>query len=228
MIRLEALEDAFTIATGKALPASGSKRDKITKLAIKLYRDWQTEPGVEWNSLYSVIGAGTVSATDTFDLDTDINYISTSDARDNNFVRVKTADSQYINFRTVKPGQLHGLRDVNAVAKISENRIRFSRTFTADDQAFGGTIEVPAIVKLDDILSDTDEILIDNPNWLPARLAAQYVLNDRQLNYLYDDLLAQANELMRGMIETNDTGDDSINTGIDYFSSLGNVNNVNY
>jgi hypothetical protein len=88
---------------------------------------------------------------------------------------------------------------------------------------FGGTIEVPAIIKLDDINSDTSEILIDNPQWLPARLAAQYVFNDRQLNYLYDDLLADANDMMQGMIDQNGTLSDSYNTGIDYFSSMGSV-----
>ena len=222
MTRLEAITEAYLIATGKTtLPAEGSsKRNKLTGLAKKLYRDWQVEKGVEWSSLYAVVSGGTVSATDTFELDTDINFIS---KQEGNFVRIRTAPNSYVNYILCKPQQLYQYRDGNYVAKVADNSVKFSKAFTASDSVFGGTIEVPAIIKLDDINSDTSEILIDNPQWLPARLAAQYVFNDRQLNYLYDDLLADANDMMQGMIDQNGTLSDSYNTGIDYFSSMGSV-----
>lgn len=175
---------------------------------------------MEWGSLSQIVSGGTVTATDTFTLGADIHFIS---KQSNAVVRVKTGDNNYIYFKTVQPQQLHLYKDSKAVAKVAADTIKFSAPFKVGDQAIGGTIEVPAVVKLDDLNGDTSEVLIDNPAWLPARLAAQYVLTDRQLNYLYDDLLAQANELMISMKSADSAGNESTSTGIDYFASMGNV-----
>lgn len=226
MNRLECITEAYVICTGKSTLPTGTKRDKLNNLAKKLYRDWQTEPGMEWESLYSVVGAGTVTATDTFALDTEINFISTSQQRQDNLVRIRYGTSpnySYAYYKSVPYGQLHRHRDTNAVSKVTDNSIKFSKAFTSTSEVFGGTIQVPAIIKLDDLTADTSEILIDNPAWLPARLAAQYVLTDTQLNYLYQDLLDQANELMLGMKIANGTGNESYSSGVDYFASMGNV-----
>lgn len=228
MNKLEALTSAYGQATGKwTLPATGSsKRLKIEGLATKIYRDWQVEPGIEWDSLYQVIGAGTVSATDTFDLDTDINFISTQEGRELNGVRVLHADGiNYTDFTVVKPAELYQNRHHNCVAKIADGQIKFSKPFIDTDITFGGTIQVPAIIKLDDLVNDTDEVLIDNPEWYPAQIAAEYALTDRQLNYLYSDLLDIANDRLKGMIGRNSSGNSSTNTGVDYFATLGNVGN---
>lgn len=222
MQRIDAVNQAILIATGKAATPTGSKLDQLNQLAIKYYRDWQVEPGVEWDSLYQVVSGGTVTATDTFDLDTDINYIS---QRPGNYVRVKLGPDSYINYTVVTPQQLYQSRHANAAAKVADNQIKFSKPFLATDQAFGGTIEVPAIIKLDDLTNDKSEVLIDNPAWLPVRMAAQYVLTNKQLNYLYSDILAQANELMQGMM-LNGRPSATTSTGIDYFSTLGNVGNI--
>ncbi len=219
MNRLEALQEAYTLATGKSTLPTGTKLDKLVTLTRKAYRDWQTEPDTEWQSLYTVVSAGSVTATDTFELDTEINFIS-QEVTDP--VRIKK-DGQYQTYAVVRPQQLYGLREERAVAKTADNAIRFSHPFRPDDQFIGGSIEVPAIIKLDDLVRDNDEVLVDNPAWLPAKVAALYVLNDSQLNYLYSDLNDLANELMSGMKERNDSSADSYNTGIDYFGALGNV-----
>lgn len=223
--RLDAITTGYMLATSKStLPATGtSKRDLLTNLAIKFYRDWQTETDTEWESLYQLIGAGTVTATDTFDLDTEINFISKEYG---NGVRVLLSSGQYINFKTVKPQELYQNRYVNAVAHVvSDNvhSVKFSRPFVSTDQAFGGTIEVPAIIKLDDITSDSSELLIDNSEWLGERIAAQYAFSFKSLRDMYPDLLAQANETMTGMKLANGSGTESYNTGIDYFATQGNV-----
>lgn len=217
MTRLDAITEAYTIATGKSnLPIVGSsKRSKLTAAALKYYRDWQTETSVgEWQSLYQVITAGTVTTGSTFDLDTEVHFLS---QQDGNYVRINMGNNNYIDYAIVKPQQLYQYRGSRAVALITNSQIQFSTSFKTGDSALGGTIEVPASVKLDDLTSDTSEVLIDNPAWLPARIAAAYVLTDRQLNYLYDDLLQDANDLMQGMINYNNVLGDSYNTGINYF-----------
>lgn len=230
MTRQEAIEDAYAYVTHKAVDIGSIPADKralLTKLAVKFYRQWQTEPDMEWNSLYQVVGAGTVSATDSFALDTDINFISTQEQRELNRIRVVHTDGiNYTEYDLKRPGELFQLRNQKAVAFTrpdGEATIKFSRAFTADDPEYGGTIQVPAIIKLDDINKDTDEILIDDPEWLSWRMAAQYAFTYDSLRDMYDDLLAAANERMQGMMSRNTTGTETTSTGVDYFSSLGNV-----
>lgn len=223
MNKLDAITEAYLLATGKASPpAEGTtKRSSLAALAVKFNRDWQIEPDVEWDSLYDWVGAGKAKATDTYELDEEINFISTDGQREENYVYILTLDGQKIGFKTVRPRDLKRYPHGNAVAKISENRIKFSRVFTADEQAFGGSIFVPAITKLDDLENDDDDVLIDDPLWLPARMAAQFVLPNSQLNYLYEDLLDQANEKMEAMIDRNTSGNETTSTGVDYFNTTG-------
>lgn len=227
MTRLQSTTEAYLLATGKtALPATGTaKRDLLTNLAIMFYRSWQTEPDTEWQSLYQAVGAGTVTATDSFDLDTDINFISKLPG---NYVRVKTTTGQYISFESVKPQQLFQYRLGNYVSHVvvdGVHKIKFSKPFITGDQAIGGTIQIPAIIKLDDITSDSSEVLIDIPGWLSKRVAAQYAYSFKATRDMYDDLLALANEDMVSMKASNTSGNESYNTGINYFESLGNVGN---
>jgi hypothetical protein len=232
MTRLDAINEAYDIAEGKgAAPASGTKRTKLTNLAIRWNRKWQTEPGIEWDSLYKVcgidptVGGGLITATDIFTLDTDINFVSQKAQSGNNPVRVKTTDGQYIPFKLVDPAELYRYRNMNAVAYIGNKQVQFSNAFVAGEQAIGGTLQVPAIKKLPDLTSDSSVILIDDPQWLPEIMAAYYVLNDRQLNYLFDDLLAAANERMKGMI-ANGREIASSSTGVDYFGTMGSVGSL--
>lgn len=230
MTRETAITDAYMYATGKSV-AIGSipsaKRNLLTSLAIKFNRDWQTENGIEWDSLYSVVSAGTVTATNQFTLATPINFVSTDKQRENNKVRVLCADGvTYVEFMSVKPSELYSNRYRNAVAHVASSgvdSVKFSRAFTTSDQAYGGTIQVPAITKLGDLTTDASTVYIDNPEWLPWRMAAQYAYSYKSLRDMYPDLLDKANELMTGMIGRNISGNESTSTGVDYFATMGSV-----
>lgn len=221
MTRAQAIDDAYLLATGKyPAPTTGSKRNRLTALAKKFYRDWQTEPGEEWDILSSDVSAGTVTATDTFELDEEINYIS---KKLDTLVRIEVSPTNTTYYRVVPASDLSKYAGQNVVAQMSTTEIKFATAFPANSPLLGGTIKVPAILKLEDLDSDSSEVLIINPAWLPARMAAQYVMTDNQLSDLYPDLLDQANELMRGMKQANDPASPTTSTGIDYFGSLGNV-----
>ncbi len=218
MTLLEAITEGYLLATGKStLPSSGSsKYNRLIALAKKCYRDWQTETGVEWNSLYEVVSAGTVTATDEFELDEEVNKLS---QREGDNIRIVTDENQYYDYKYISPSRLYAYRYNKAVALIAEKRLRFSRGFTSSDPEFGSTISVPASIKLDDLVNLTDEILIDNPAWLPVMIAVHYVQSDAQLQYKYPDLLAHANDLMNGMKLANGSPDSTYSTGEDYFSN---------
>lgn len=216
MTFLEAMQQAYLLATGKStLPAEGSsKYNRLYNLVIKFYRDWQTEPGVDWNSLYQLLDSGTITATDTFDIDDTIIKLS---QRPNDSVRVITTSNTY-TFPTVNASRLYQNRYDNAVAKIG-NTLVFSRAFTSSSNEFGGTLYVPCYVRLDDLSNLSDEVLIDNPAWLPVVVAAQYVLSDAQLQYQYPDLLSQAQDLMDGMKLANEPQDETYSDGNYYFDN---------
>lgn len=230
MTREDAIVDAYHYATGKSVDIasiSTDKRASLTALAIKFNRQWQTEPGMEWDSLYDVVSAGAVTATNIFALAEDINFITTEDKHELNNVRVLHLDGvSYTDYTLVKSGQLYRYRNLNAVAFIREAgvaKVKFSKAFTSADAQFGGTIQVPAITKLPDLDTDGSDVLIDDYEWLPWRMAAQYAYSYKSLRDMYDDLLDAANDRMKGMMGRNTAGDETTSTGIDYFATMGNV-----
>lgn len=214
---LDCMTDGYTLATGKStLPVTGSsKYGRLFALAKKLYRDWQNEPGVDWNSLYQLVNVGTVTATDTFDIDTDFWKVS---QRDGDTIYVATTDGNKIPFKLVEASALYSYRYTNAVAVVGKTLV-FSRAFTSDDQSFGGTLYVPLFAKLDEITSVNDDVLIDNPDWLSHAIASYYVMTDAQLNYLYPDLVNQTDQLMQTMKFDNGRND-TVVSDTDYFAGV--------
>jgi hypothetical protein len=215
MTILECMTDAYLLATGKpTLPAQGStKYNRLYALAKRLHRRWQVEPDVDWNSLYAIVGAGTVTETDTFDLDTDIHKIS---QRPGDYVYISKNGANYL-YKLVDASELGRYRYAVCVALIGQT-LKFSRPFTATDQVFGGTINVPAYVKLNEIESIDDDVLVDDPDWLAAAVAQYYVMPDSEMNYMLPDLQDQANELMTSMIQAN-YRDDSYQSDEDYLAA---------
>lgn len=160
------------------------------------------EPGVDWVSTYDpAVSIGTVTATDTFDLDDTIHKIS---QREGDYIRIVDAsdDTVYYDFTLVSPDRLKHFSEGNYVAKVG-NTLKFNRTFATTDPEFGGTINVPAYVTPDDVANSTDDITIDDPNWLVTICAAENVRNDLVRQNQYPNLVAEANELMAKMKENN-------------------------
>jgi hypothetical protein len=213
---LEAMQQAYLLATGKStLPdSSSSKYNRLYNLVLKFYKDWQTEPGVDWNSLYQTLDAGAITATDTFDIDEDIIKLS---QRKGDYVRIVTTSNTYY-YKTINASRLNSNRYDHAVARVG-NSLVFSKAFISTDPHIGGTLLVPCYVRLDDLTSTSDDILIDNPAWLPVVVAAQYVLSDAQLQYQYPDLLSQAQDLMNGMKLANDPQDETYDDDYSHFDN---------
>lgn len=219
--RLDAITTAYQLVTGKStLPPTGTaKRALLDSLANKFYRDWQTEPGVEWQSLLRQVSAGTATAgQDTYELASAVHFLSKDE---HNQVRIK--DTYY---KVVTAAQLPKYKDHNAVALYTAagtQSLQFSQPIAEGSALIGETIKVPAIIKLADLTDDSSEVLIDQPEWLGERIAAQYAFSFRSTREMYDDLLALANDRMESMKQANETGSDSTSTGIDYFALTGNV-----
>lgn len=211
----EAVAAIYLIATGKTSTlTSGTKYDRIINLMDFFQRRWSRENGIDWNSLYNPLySIGTVTATDSFDLDTsNVRHLSN---RQGDTVRINWTDGVgYTEYDLVDANKL---KDYSfGVSKQSPlgwycaqigSQLVFNHTFTSSDPQYGGTIYVPAYVYPDAITStnpNTDEVQVDDPDWLVARVAAEYVRNDIVRRQRYPELLSEANEIMQRMKDDND------------------------
>jgi len=200
--RPEFVSAVYLRATGKpTAPTSGRKYNQIIALGDMFTRQWQDEPGQDWTSLYDFFSNGTVTATDTFTLDTDIRKVSQMDG---DFVRIVHTDDNVTEYTIVPADRLYENRYQYAVAVQGRNLV-FASAFTADSPQFGGTIVVPGYGYSTFPTNDTTQITVDNPDWLVIRTAAEFVRTDITRQNQYPNLIAEAQQLMEKMKE-NDGG----------------------
>lgn len=187
-------------ATGEVSTLVSTDPDygKIVQLGNLKIDDFAKED--DWVSLYSIVSSGTVTATDTFDLDSSIREISNAE---NDFIRIVHTDTtKWTDYTLVAPNQLKQYDSGNYCAKIGTTLV-FNTAFKSTDAEYGGTIEVPAYLFPDHLVNADDEVPVDNPNWLVVATAAEFVRSDITLAQNYPLLLAEANDLMSAMKKAN-------------------------
>lgn len=212
----EAVTNTYLRAVGKATPpaAGTAKYNRIIDLLDFFQRRWARENGVDWASLYDpAFSIGTITATDTFDLDT--SSIRTLSNREGDSVRVVWTDGVgYTDYEVVAHDKLKdyswGVDKQSPsgyyCAQIGSTLV-FNHEFTSDDAEFGGEIFVPCYIFPDGITADnpdTDEVQVDDPDWLSTRCAAEYCRNDITRRQRYPELLGEANEIMARMVDDNE------------------------
>lgn len=186
-------------ATGELSTAAFGDDDysKVVQLANLKIDAWAKE--TTWSSLYDpAVEIGTISATDTYDLDDTIRVIS-QDADDP--IQIVT-DTQTINYHTVPAQDLKKYTSGNYCARVGAT-LKFNKTFSATDPEYGGTIKVPAYLYAEHLTKASDEVPVDDPNWLVVITAADWVQSDVTLAQNRPDFIAEANDLMVAMKRNN-------------------------
>lgn len=229
----ECLTAIYLKAVGKATPpaSSSSKYTRIIGLMDFYQRRWAREKGIDWNSLYDpAFSLGTVTATDSFDLDT--STIRKLSDREGDVVRVVWTDGVGYTDYTIVPADT--LKEYyNGPNKESYkgfycarigNRLVFNHTFTSVDAQYGGDIQVPCYTFPEVITANnpsSDEVQVDDPDWLVVICAAEYVRNDITRRQRYPELVAEANEIMERMKDDNEAQVSVISTPWTPFSGIG-------
>ena len=203
---LEELINAVMLkATGKAtaLTPSNTKWAKIVGIANSYQQAWQHEPGQHWNSLYNrSYSLGSVSTKDAYDLDEEIDTVSTSKG-DNIYIQTATGDK--IEYQLVAYDDLRNY-PIGKYCAVVGNQVVFNKAFSKTDPEYGGKIYVPAFTNVETLESKDDEVQVDNPLWLVFMCAAEYIRNDIVKQNQYGNLIAEANNLMTDMIRRNRSG----------------------
>ncbi|RYH70502.1 MAG: hypothetical protein EON54_01325 [Alcaligenaceae bacterium] len=201
---LQELANAVLLkATGKAtvLTPTDTKYQKILGIANAYQDSWQNEFGVDWNSLYQKdFELGTISTTDTYELDDEIRKIS--DTR-GDFVQLFMGDN-HVNYEIVAADTLKRYSDGAHVCAQIGRTLVFPSAFKEDSPLIGATIKAPVYVSVEPLVNPTDDVAVDIPRWLVVISAAEYVRNDITKQNQYPNLIAEADSLMDRMIDDND------------------------
>jgi hypothetical protein len=229
----EAVAEVYLHATGKTTTlTSGSKYDRIIALLNFYQARWGRQMGVDWNSLYNpAYSIGTVTATDSFDLD--VSTVRKLSDREGDHVRIMWTDGTgYTDYDIVPHDKLKDYfwgQDKESpngfyCARMG-GQLVFNHEFVSTDSQFGGDIQIPCYVFPDAITSSnpsTNEVQVDDPSWLTLRSAAAYVRNDITLRQRYPELLDESDEVMERMRDDNDAQIDNVDKPWTPFSGIGN------
>jgi hypothetical protein len=203
-------------ATGKAtiLDPTTAKYQKVLALLNNYTDEWADEAGTDWQSLRQVFTLGTIAATDTYDLDSTINEVS---SQEGDYVRVTHVGGTQQSLYTIVPPQRlydagttlnnYGAQELyaNGTCAVVGNQIIFSRPFLISDPQYGGTITVAGYIETNTLTKQNDLIQVDIPRWLCVRSAAEYIRTDVTRQQQVPNLISEANEIMKQMKDLNET-----------------------
>jgi hypothetical protein len=176
-----------------------------------------TQYGVDWTDTYDpVYEVDTVSATDTFDLDTtEVRKISEERG---DFVRITHLDGSYTEYRTVPANQLKNYdprRSSETVCAKLGATLKFSRPFKSTDPQYGGTITAPIYGYYDLLTDENSDVPGSNPAWFVCMVAYDVALHDILRKDTANNLLAEANDIFKSMKSDNNAAQSSEMSGFD-------------
>ena len=206
MTTSELIAASYLKASGKVstLSTTDAKYIKIRDIANGLIDSWQNENDVDWNSLYDpeyVIG--TITATNSFDLDTDT-IRKISDSR-GDYVRIVWTDGvNYTDYDVVTPDTLKRYDASATVCAQVGATLKFNKTFATTDSEYGGSIKVPVYLYAETLSGASDTVPVDIARWLVIMTAAEFVRNDITKQNQYPNLVNEANQLMQRMKDDNE------------------------
>lgn len=189
-------------ATGKVrnLPETDKKYQKILGIANLYIQQWESEPNVDWQSLYDpAYTIDTLSTDQAYTIDM-TKVAKVSDVLGDT-IKVKK-DGQEREYTTVPPEQAGMYKGQNCCT-IAGNKLVFIDPIRSDDHMIGGQITIPVYLHAPLLANQNSIVPVDNPMWLVTMCAAEYARNDILLQNQYGNLIEEANQLMQKMIENN-------------------------
>lgn len=229
----EAVAETWLLATGKTnVLTTGTKYTRIIGLLDYFQRGWARTPGIDWNSLYNeALSLGTVTATDSFDIDS--SSIRKLSDRQGDTVRIVWSDGVgYTDYDLISHDKLkdfyYGVNKESPTGFVAAqigNQLVFNHTFTTTDSQYGGEIFVPGYAYPDSITStntSSEEVEVDDPSWLTTQAAAEYCRNDITRRSRYPELQRNADKIMERMKDDDGGQIDEVDRPWSPFSGFSN------
>jgi len=112
-----------------------------------------------------------------------------------------TTSTQDVTFDFAKP-QARDMADIY-ISGRSPKMLTFYNDIESTSQIVGGTLKVPGYFIPDDLAAATDEVSVDDPEWLAYAVAAELARNDPAKDSEFGNLISMSNDLYRKMINAN-------------------------
>lgn len=214
MIALDLIGQAWTKAEGEAFTDGVGSDDwnYMFTLANYFIGSCQNEYGVDWVSLYDPLyQVGPVTATNTFDLDTD--DVRKLSAETEDYVRIVHIDGvSHTDYTIVPANQLKRYQFTNNVAgkvcaKVGSTLV-FAHSFVSSDPQFGGTIFVPKYGSFTLLTDQNSEVPTGIEQWLICMIGYDVALHDILRKDIAGNILGEAVEAMKTMKSDNDDAQD--------------------
>lgn len=196
----ELLSNVYTTYRGKIAPrtpAWGSdKANVVLSIANLKIREWASDPRNKWNSLFVIEPVGTLS-TGTLSYDLDESFFMSSD-----YARIVKTDGSIYDVPIVKAQQ----RNVSSSQSIyihGQNPKMMTFSQALDAGLDGATLYAPGYYFPDPIVSATDIVPVDDPNWLVYIVASELARNDPSKEDNFPTLVGMANEFYSRMSNAN-------------------------
>jgi hypothetical protein len=179
-------------------PAEGTdKWDRTVSIVNRKLREWARDPKVGWNSLFEERNVGTLSTSQTVELDEDVHKLS-------DWVYVRDSDDQERRYTVVQPNRRGQYRESNSVYVSGNPKVlNFIDSISVDDQMIGADIIAPLYFLPEELTAGTDDIYIDSPEWLIYATAAELARNDPAKDDQFSNLVGMANEFYSQMVDNN-------------------------
>ena len=198
------LVNAVTLkATGKKrdLTPSDTKYQKIFAIANVIIPEWQSEPDVDWDSMYDpMYEAGNLS-DNVVEIDRDEIYKVSQVPGDTVTI---TSGARTMEIPLVPAQQL---RQYEVACAVVGQTLKFKG---APAELGSGSVTIPVYMKVNLLTGPNSRIEIDNPLWLVNKCAAEYIKNDVSMRVHRPDLLDDADIMMDKMKDNNDAQEEAL------------------
>lgn len=203
MLASQLLDEIYAAYRGKTTertPAWGvAKADRTISIANRKMREWATDPNNRWSSLFEIRDVTPVVATNTATYELDDDFFMPSD-----YALVERTDGTTVQYPIVPPQKRDQFDQSIYLSGINPKKATFAQTIDAG--LAGGTLKVPGYFIPADIALATDFVPVDIPEWLVYITASELARNDAAKDDQYVNLVNQANDLYRKMIDNNNGG----------------------
>ena len=224
MLASTLIDEVYRAYRGKGAsrtPAWGTeKANTALSIANRKQREWATDPNNRWASLFEVRDVSPVIATNTPTYDLDDDFMFPSD-----YAMVTRTSGSLSQYPIITPQRRNLYEQGLYISGRSPKQVTFSQTI--DTGLSGGTLAIPGYYMPADMVNASDTVAVDSPEWLIYITASELARNDAAKDDQYVNLVNQANDLYRKMIDNNNGGAflqpfniannmPQINDGLDY------------